>query len=156
VELGDHIASLTLSGTAALGLPHPRLIYAKARSTMTAEERGVVYRDNLAQLMIAHPENLDALAIHIQAENVAKSRFRSRVFAPTDEIRRTLPRVKVPVRAIWGADDQIALPSVEARYAAIRESHPELRTVTIPGAGHWAAYEQPAAFVAALVELLRL
>jgi 2-hydroxy-6-oxonona-2,4-dienedioate hydrolase len=155
-ELGSHIASFTLSGSAALGLPHPHLDYAKERSTMTEAERAEVYRDNLAQLMFADPARIDALAIHIQAENVAKSRFRSRRFAATDEIRRTLPRVRVPVQAIWGADDQIALPSVEARYAAIRESHPELRTVTIANAGHWAAYEQPEAFVAALTGLLGL
>ena len=79
---------------------------------------------------------------------------RSRAFAAGDEIRRMLPHVKLPLKAIWGARDQIALPSVEARFGVLREAHPELDARVVENAGHWAAYEQPEVFNATLLDVL--
>ena len=152
--LGQRLRSMTISGCAALGLPHRRADFEKERTGMTLEQRAAVHRRNLAVLMIADETRIDDLAIHIQAVNIAKARFRSRAFAGTDEIKRMLPRVKVPLRAIWGDRDQIALPTVESRLDVLREHHPELVARIIPDAGHWTAYEQAAAFNAALVDLL--
>jgi len=104
--------------------------------------------------MFADPDQIDNLAIEIQASNIAKARFRSREFASTDEIRTTLARVKAPLRAIWGERDALAKPSVDAVYDVLRIYHPELITRTIAGAGHWVMYEAPEAFNAALMELL--
>ena len=153
--LGDRVRSLTLSGSAALGLPHGRRDFAKEHSRMTATERAEVHRGNLHVLMIADAARIDDLAVHIQAGNVAKARFRSRPFAATDEVKRTLADVTAPVGAVWGANDQIAsIGGVEARFAAMRESHPDLVARIVPDAGHWAMYEQPDAFNAALAEVL--
>ena len=151
--LGDQLASFTICGSAALGLKHNRLNMARERSTMTTEQRNVVHRINLEKLMFAEPGRIDALAIHLQAGNVRRARFKSREFAGTAEIPETLPRVMAPLRAIWGARDVLATPSVEARYAILRAHHPELRTWTIADAGHWVQYEQPAAFLQAIGEM---
>lgn len=156
LELQEWVADFTISGCAALGMPQgPGIEFPRERSTMTEAERMEVHRRLLEILMIARPERIDPLAVHLQANNVAKARFRSRPFARSDEIRRHLPDVRVPVRAIWGADDSTAWPSVDARYAALREGHPELITHTIPDAGHWVMYEQPEAYVSALMQILR-
>ena len=85
-----------------------------------------------------------------------RARFRSRPFARTSQIRDNLPMIKVPVSALWGGDDQTAWPSIEARYDALREGHPELVTRTVPDAGHWVMYEQPDAYNAALLELIAM
>jgi 2-hydroxy-6-oxonona-2,4-dienedioate hydrolase len=158
-ELGndarDLVADFTICGCAALGLNRGREIkFAKERSGMTDAELREVHTYNLAVLMIRTPSRIDALAIDIQASNVRQARFRSRPFAGTDEIKRNLPRVRLPLNAIWGELDQIAAPGVEARYAVLREHHQELATRTIADAGHWVMYEQPIAFNAALLELL--
>ena len=50
----------------------------------------------------------------------------------------------------------LATPDVETRYAILRKSHAELETRTIEDAGHWVAYEQPAAFVRAVIDLTGL
>jgi pimeloyl-ACP methyl ester carboxylesterase len=121
---------------------------------MTGSEKLDVHRRLLEVLMISNPARIDELAIHLQAENVRQARFRSRPFARTDEVRRRLPEARVPLRAIWGANDSTSLPSLEVRYDALRESHPELQTRTIADAGHWVMYEQAAAYNAALVEML--
>lgn len=156
LELQEWVADLTISGCAALGMPQgPGIEFPRERSTMTDAERMEVHRRLLEILMIANPARIDPLAIHLQAGNVGKARFRSRPFARTDEIRRHLPDVRIPVRAIWGAGDSTAWPSIDARYAALREGHPELITHTIPDAGHWVMYEQPDAYVSVLMQMLR-
>jgi pimeloyl-ACP methyl ester carboxylesterase len=154
-QVGTWVGSFTICGCAALGLNRgPELKFAKERPYMTDAELREVHAYNLQVLMIREPSRIDALAIDIQASNVRQARFRSRPFAGTDEIKRNLHRVNVPLNAIWGALDQIATPGVEVRYAVLREHHPELRTRTVADAGHWVMYEQPAAYNAALLELL--
>jgi pimeloyl-ACP methyl ester carboxylesterase len=154
-EPGNWVGDFTICGCAALGLNRgPELKFAKERPGMTDADLRQVHAYNLGLLMIRESARIDALAIDIQASNVRQARFRSRSFAGTDEIRRNLHRVTVPLNAIWGELDQIATPGVEARYAVLREHHPELMTRTIADAGHWVMYEQPATYNKALLELL--
>ncbi len=152
--LGGRLRSMTIIGCAALGLPHRRANFLKEEPSMTWAERDAVHRRNLEILMIAEPSRIDDLAIYLQARNIEKARFRSRAFAAGDEIRRMLPHVKLPLKAIWGARDQIALPSVEARFEVLREAHPELDARVVENAGHWVAYEQPEVFNATLLDIL--
>jgi 2-hydroxy-6-oxonona-2,4-dienedioate hydrolase len=154
--LGKRLASFTICGSAALGLPHNRLDFDKLRSTATPAEAALVHRTNLARLMFFDPRRIDDLAVYMQAENIRRARFKSRPFASTNEIPETLPHVTAELRAIWGAKDVLATPDVETRYGILRKHHPELQTRTIDDAGHWAAYEQPAAFIRAIVELTGL
>jgi 2-hydroxy-6-oxonona-2,4-dienedioate hydrolase len=149
-DLGPQIRSFTVSGCAALGLPHKHLEFAKEHARMTPAEHAEVHRTNLAMLMIADPARIDALAVHLQAENIARARFRSRQFANTAEIARMLPSIPVPMGAIWGDRDVIATPSVQARIDVIRGVHHELVAHVVPDAGHWAAYENAPGFNAAL------
>jgi len=155
-RMGDRIRSLTLIGVAALGLrADPREPFEKVRVGMSAGEIAEVYRQNLAVLMFADPANIDALAIHLQAENIKRARFRSRPFAPTDNLARALAEVSAPLKTIWGTRDIIARPSLEARLDILRRHHPELEVRLIEGAGHWVAYEAADRFNAAMLELLR-
>ncbi len=154
--LGNRLATFTICGSAALGLPHNRLDFDRLRNTMTADEASIVHRTNLARLMFFNPDRIDALAIYMQAENIRRARFKSRPFAGSNEIPETLPHVTAALRAIWGAKDVLATPDVETRYAILRKDHAELRTSTIDDAGHWVAYEQPAAFVRAVIDLTDL
>lgn len=154
IELGNHIASFTLSGCSALGL-HPVLEeFPKERNTMTPADRLQVHRRVLEILMIAEPSRIDDAAIAIQAGNVRKARFRSREFARTTEIKERLADVKVPLRAIWGARDVLAKPTLDALFDVLRLHQPNLVTRVVPDAGHWSMYENAPAFNAALLEQL--
>lgn len=155
VELGDWIGDLTLSGCAALGLPQgPGVEFPKESESMTEAEKLGVHRRMLEILMFHDPRRIDDVAIYAQAQNIRAARFRSRPFARSSEIKDNLAHVKVPLKAVWGGNDQTAWPSVDVRLATIREHHPELVARVIPDAGHWAQYEQAEAFAAALIEVL--
>lgn len=154
-ELGNWLGDFTIVGSSALGLPFVRLEeFPKERSRMSEAERLEVHRRTLEILMFAEPSRIDDEAVRLQAVNIAKARFRSREFALGDDIKRQLAHVGVPLRAIWGARDVLARPTVEAAYDALRVHHPELVTRTVPDAGHWVMYEQGDAFNAALLALL--
>ena len=154
-RMGDRIQDLTLIGVAALGLrADPREPFAKQRSGMSAREIAAVFQQNLRVLMFADPDNIDALAIHLQAENIKRARFRSRPFAATDGLAKALAVVTAPLKTIWGTRDIIARDSLEQRLAILRQHHPELEVRLIEGAGHWVAYEAADRFNAALLGLL--
>jgi pimeloyl-ACP methyl ester carboxylesterase len=149
------VRDLTLIGVAALGLrADPREPFAKVRTGMSPDEVAGVWRQNLEVLMFADPARIDALAIHLQAENIRRARFRSRPFASTDGLAQALARVTAPLKTIWGTRDIIARPSLEARLQILRRHHPELEVRLIEGAGHWVMYEAADAFNRALLELL--
>lgn len=155
-QLIDHLSDIVIIGTAALGLapPHIRPL-PKERSTMTAAERRDIHRQVLEALMFHDPANIDEEAIELQAINIAKARFRSREFAGSDDVRRGIAAVPLPLASIWGRHDVVANPDVETCLAALGEHHPELKAHIIPDAGHWVMYEQPAAFNAALLDVLQ-
>jgi 2-hydroxy-6-oxonona-2,4-dienedioate hydrolase len=154
-RMRDRIQDLTLIGVAALGLrADPREPFAKQRSGMSAQEIAAVFRQNLQVLMFADPDNIDALAIHLQAENIKRARFRSRPFAASDGLAKALAEVTAPLKTIWGTRDIIARASLEQRLEILRRHHPELEVRLIEGAGHWVAYEAADRFNAALLGLL--
>jgi len=154
--LGGRVLSLTLIGVAALGLrPAPRAPFAKRGPGMSAADIAATFRQNLEVLMFANPANIDALALHLQAQNIARARFRSRPFAATDILARALEHVTAPLKTIWGTRDIVARPSLEARLDILRRHHPELAVRLIEGAGHWVMYERAAEFNAAFAALLR-
>lgn len=155
LRLGARVQDLTLIGVAALGLrADPREPFAKERPGMRAEDLYEVHRKNLEILMIADPAAIDPLAVHLQTWNAQHARFRSRPFAPTDELAQALAHINVPVKTIWGTCDVIARPSVQDRLDILRRHHPELAVHLIEGAGHWVMYEKAAEFNAAFMELL--
>ena len=141
-RLGEQIDTLTLVGVAALGLTaEPREPFAKQRPGMSAEEVAAVFQQNLRVLMFANPDNIDSLAIHLQAENIKRARFRSRPFATTDGLARALGNVTAAVHTIWGTQDIIARGSLDTRLEILRRHHRELKVRLIENAGHWVAYE---------------
>jgi pimeloyl-ACP methyl ester carboxylesterase len=153
--LKQRVHDLTLIGVAALGLrADPREPFAKVRTGMTADDMAGVYRQNLAVLMFADQARIDPLAIHLQAENIKRARFRSRPFAATDGLAVALAGVTANLNTIWGTHDIIARPSLQARLDILRRHHPELEVRLIEGAGHWVMYEAADAFNAAFLELV--
>ncbi|WP_205695585.1 alpha/beta fold hydrolase [Conexibacter sp. SYSU D00693] len=67
------------------------------------------------------------------------------------DLREQLRRLPLPVAALWGDGDRIVAPG---GMDVVRELRPGAATATVPGAGHIPMVERPAAFVAALEDVL--
>lgn len=112
-------------------------------------------RLNLLGMMLHSRETVDDAAIWQQVHNGKLARMDSGELVVPDKLLNVLPEVKVPLAAIWGEHD---LPHFDpaVQEAAIRSRHPQLEFRVVDGAGHWAMYERPEGFNAALLELLAL
>lgn len=153
--LGDYIRDFLIIGTSALGrTDRPIMDFPKERRDMTDAERADVHRGVLEMLMFHRPERIDDLAVQLQAENVAKARFRSRIHSHTDNVKKAVGRTKVPIRCIWGENDVVAYPDVPTVLEILGEHHPEMKATVIPDAGHWVMYEKGDEFNEALSAML--
>ncbi len=150
---GERVRSLTLLGAGGLVRPRAPMALERVRDK-TGEELVQAHRTNLLRIMIADPARIDALAIAIQDWNARHARLDSPALIAGRPLAHSLPRLRVPVNAIWGERDQLAYYTLEDRIAALRAVCPAVELRIIPVAGHWVPYEHPDAFNATLAELL--
>jgi 2-hydroxy-6-oxonona-2,4-dienedioate hydrolase len=153
----DRVRRLVLVGAPALGIAPARRLVLRAWSHLEAGEAfDAVQRANLATLMLAKPESIDELALAVQALNLPRDRMKMRRISRTDILKRTLPQVRGPVYAIWGAEDALYQGVQEQLEPALRQA-PEFQWLrSIPQAGHWVQYEAAGEFNRALSAALSL
>jgi len=148
-----HIARrLILIGCGGLDTPHGH-VHLQRAAGLQGEERRAVLTANLLGLMLAHPETVDELALHLLVVNGRKARLVKPDLVVPDRLIRILPEVGVPVDAIWGEFDR-PHPDPAVQAAALRTVQPDADMRVIAGAGHWAMYERPEAFDATLIAML--
>jgi len=147
---------LVLVGAPGLGLTVPERIALKGwRHLPTPEAQAQVHRHNLRVLMLQAPERLDALALALHTANVQRDRMPRRRLSGTPIVAEVLPRLQVPVSAIYGEHDALyrgRLSQVQSALAAWAPLAGPWHT--IPGAGHWVQYEAAALFDEALAQVL--
>lgn len=149
----ERVRRLVLIGTGGLDTPLGEVLLGRV-SGLEGEARQAAIKANLLGLMLHHPDSADELAQHLLLVNARAARFdQAADLVLPDKLARILPEVKVPVDAIWGEFDR-PHPAPELQEAVIRRSHPDADFRVIAGAGHWAMYERPEAFDAALLAIL--
>jgi len=148
------IRRLVLVGVTSLGLIRQDMPLQRWRLESDPVRRLAMHRANLELLMVAsRNDDPDAVALH--ARNVERARFNGKEAARTTRIRDLLGGVVVGgVDAIYGEHDSTTNGDVQAAHAVLRRVRPDLRFVSIAGAGHWVQYEAAPAFDAALVDFL--
>ncbi len=154
---GARVASLTLIGSAAFGLPWDGLrgsLTPMARD-MSEQQKLEVQRKNLGIIMVGDPANADDLAAYLQLGNVTRARVRTHGIADTDSLTRALARVTSPINGIWGRDDVYAQPNLKTIEGILRGHDPDAGFTLIDDAGHWVMYECAEAFDAALIDGIR-
>jgi len=149
----DLVRALVLVGAGALGVQRAPIRLVPVRN-LHGPARDDANRHNLLQLMIADPEQIDALALAIQDWNVTQARVNSVGFASSTVLLDVLPQVRCGLGAIWGELDHAALPLLTERVAALRSLRPDLPVEIISGAGHWVAFEAHDAFNTVLPRIL--
>lgn len=151
--LHPHVARrLVIVGCGGLDTPmgHPRL---GRVSGLAGEARVEALRANLLGLMLHERESADELAVHMLLPTAKAARLHVPPLVVPDRLIRILPHVPVRVDAIWGERD-LPHPDPAAQEAALRTAKPDALFRVVAGAGHWAMYERPEAFEAALLEIL--
>ena len=149
-HMGARVSSLLLLGAAGLGLPRKPLPLTRVEPGMTAAQIAEIQRGNLVALMFGDAQRVDDLAVHLQNENTRRGRLDSRPIAFTDTLVHTLPKASARLGAIWGEQDATAVNAIEQNFAVLRKLRAGVYCDTIADAGHWAQWEQPAAFEAKL------
>lgn len=160
--IGSHLVaqraghrSLTIVGAGAIGAARQAITLERTDLDLSPAELAAAHRRNLNRLMIADPARIDALAVAIQTDNVARARVKSRRFAASASILEALRRAEIGrLHVVWGAHDAIAAGNFPERERLLRAIRPDLTFDLLPDAGHWAAYEQPEAFDALLERLI--
>jgi pimeloyl-ACP methyl ester carboxylesterase len=151
----DRAGRLVLVGSGGLGLPRPALALLKGwRRLETEAERIEAHRANLQVLMLRDPAAIDPLALHLQAQNTARTHINSPAISKTDTLRRCLHQLRVPLAGIWGEADATTGEFLDTRRALLRSIDSDAEFVVIQAAGHWVQYEAPTAFNAALTTIL--
>lgn len=151
----ERVARLCLVGSGGLGLPRPPAPTLVDWRLATSEaERQAAHRANLEAIMIADPAAVDALAIHVQNENTAQARVKSRPTSLAATLKRALEEAQVPLAGIWGERDAFAGPYVDARRALLATLDPGSPFAVVKGAGHWVQYEAPDAVNGILADTL--
>lgn len=145
--------SLTLVGAGGLGLIRGSAKLERVRDK-TGAERDAAHRTNLHRWMIADPARIDGDAIAIQDWNSRHARFDSRGIGTGDILVRVLPALTCPIAGIWGEHDHAVQGETDRPRAVLQSVQPGSRFVVVPDAGHWVAYEAPAAFAAALRSII--
>lgn len=149
----EFVRRLILIGCGGLDTPHGHTDLQPAKG-LVGEERTARLRANLLGLMLHHPDSVDELALHLLVANARNTRWVQVDLVLPDRLAVALPHVSAPVDAIWGEFDR-PHPDPALQEAVIRRSHPDCDFRVITGAGHWAMYERPEAFNAALLDMLK-
>ena len=150
---GERVRSLTLVGTGGVGPPWSPVELQSWRRAPDDAARAAIHRVNLARLMFADPAAIDELAIHLQSQNAARARLKTRPIARTQLLADALSRSSTQVAAIYGKNDA-TVPDLALREQRLRGIVADLRFTVIEGAGHWVPYEQADAFNAELTSII--
>lgn len=146
------VRRVVIIGTGGLDTPHGHIDLGRVGG-LTGEERRAAIKRNLLGLMLHHGETVDEMAMHLLVANGRQARLPVVDLVIPDKVINALPRLNVPIDAIWGEFDR-PHPVPALQESVLRRFQPDLDFRVIADAGHWAMYERPEAFNAALLEML--
>jgi pimeloyl-ACP methyl ester carboxylesterase len=154
VRYPELVERVVIIGTGGLDTPHGDIDLGRVGG-LQGEERRAAIKRNLLGLMLHSPESVDEMAMHLLVANGRQARLPLIDLVLPDKVLEVLPRMTVPLGAIWGDSDR-PHPGPALQEDVLRRFQPDMDFRVIEGAGHWAMYEQPKAFNAALLDMLVL
>jgi pimeloyl-ACP methyl ester carboxylesterase len=148
------VRQFILVGSGGLGLRRPERLPLIRWRGLDEAARIEAHRQNLSILMIAKPENIDELAVRLQATNVPACRIDTRPITGSVRLDVSLEGNRVPISGIWGALDSTVDGGFSRHEALLKRLDPGSELVIIPEVGHWVQYEGAGTFNPTLLRLL--
>lgn len=146
------VKRVVIVGTGGLDTPHGHIDIGRVGG-LQGEERRAAIKRNLLGLMLHHADTVDEMAMRLLVCNGRQARLPVVDLVIPDKVVNVLPQVKVPLDAIWGEHDR-PHPDPALQESVLRQFQPDMDFRVIADAGHWAMYERPEAFNAALLDML--
>jgi len=142
------LRGLMLVGAVGLGIERGPPLPMRAWKHLDDERDAVdgAHRHNLATLMLAREDSVDALAMEVQRHNARAARFYSKRTSHSAALAEALSRVDAPVAGVWGSEDVTAARDPARIAARLRALRPDASLDIIRGAGHWVQFEAAASF----------
>jgi len=153
VRYPEFVQRVIIVGTGGLDTPHGHIDLGRVGG-LHGEERRAAIKRNLLGLSLHGAGSVDEMAMHLLVSNGRQARLPVVDLVIPDKVLQVLPQLKVPLDAIWGEFDR-PHPEPALQEAVLRRFQPDMDFRVIAGAGHWAMYERPEAFNAALLDMLR-
>ena len=147
------VRRVVIVGAGGLDTPHGAVDLGRVGG-LVGEERRAAIKRNLLGLMLQHPETVDEMAMHLLVANGRQARLPVVDLVMPDKLLDALPRLTVPLDAIWGEFDR-PHPDPALQESVLRKFQPDMDFRVIADAGHWTMYERPEAFNAAILDMLR-
>ena len=144
--LGDRVRQLVIVGTSPVEpnpAPAPYQIPLRGLEGEALEE---AHRANLGTFMFADPAHVDPLAVAISLHGVSRRSIRRSALIGLPIMTNALPATRAPVAMLFGEGDWVAHEGFDAIRTALARLRPDADLTILPGAGHWAMYEQATSF----------
>jgi pimeloyl-ACP methyl ester carboxylesterase len=106
------------------------------------------------RIMIADPSRVTEELIADAAEQVRRSRFKSRPLSRTIDIREQIRGLSCPVHLLLGGQDPHQRAALTDRLAQYRDLVGSARVHLVPQAAHWLAFEYPGVVIDVVGRLL--
>ncbi len=152
----SRVNSLALVGAVGLSLSrNERPKFLRVDPDLPVLERWKLQAKNMVPHLISNQNQVDDLATHLQDIHVRQTRLRSSILSNKETLGPILRSLDIPIAAAWGEADSIyAGQPHEERIKAIMRLRHSGGVYFIKNAGHWAAFEQPEAYAAWLLDWL--
>ncbi|MEP9380472.1 alpha/beta fold hydrolase [Aquabacter sp. CN5-332] len=153
-RIGDRVNAMSLLGPGGFGVPVGRKVELVPVPSAAEDPDGhrAAVAHNLGQFMLSRTPAPADPVVDLQSANIARLRFDSRKISLQDRIVGDLSGLFSPLQVIWGAQDHLPVPSIEARAERIVQARPDAEIHVVPDAGHWVQYEAPEAIDALLTD----
>lgn len=126
------------------------------RKLDAAEERMAAMHSNMQVMMIADPERIDDLALHIYASDLGTQRLKPIHMKDKVPLYKELQSVppQVRVTGISGREDQVFAHIMHEQEESLAKLRPGAGYHTVDGASHWVMYEAADGFNEKLLAVL--